>query len=295
MKEFISKFCEEYQYPAQAREELLASYDRIHKSEALLAVFCRAQEEYGADPGINYGEYLKHLRAACGKEGICWESASLLFFICLVPGLARHYERRGLPRELCRACMEDLKWKLAECRRVYGIWGTFVSDWFEGFFRLTRFTLGRLQFELLPFPEDYVSAGRVKPEGADKVINIHIPSSGPLLHEECVRSYRLAAEFFGGEFPGGECVFFCDSWLLFPDHGKFLPADSRILEFMRDFDIYTSRTDPGGNDLWRIFGLADCSDYVGLPEETALQRAYKGWLLGGGSPGIGRGIFLTKK
>ncbi len=294
MRTCITEFCTEYEYPAEAQELLLSVCDRIEQTEAIRGIFTRAAEEYEGNPHINYGAYLGSLKAACEKEKVSWESASLLFFICLTPGLARHYARSGLPGVLCRACLEDLKWKLKECRQVYGVWGSFVPDWFEGFFRLTRFTFGRLQFELLPFPGNYAGAGRGKPE-ADRVINIHIPSSGPLFHEECLRSYRLAADFFGDKFPGGECVFFCDSWLLYPRHREFLPADSRILQFMGDFEIYTFAEDPRGGDLWRIFGLADCSGYAKLPEKTSLQRSYKKWLLAGGKPGTGSGIFRIKK
>lgn len=52
--------------------------------------------------------------------------------------------------------------------------------WFDGFFEMTRFALGRLQFELMDFPESYEKTGHVRPEGMTKVINMHIPSCGPL-------------------------------------------------------------------------------------------------------------------
>lgn len=47
-------------------------------------------------------------------------------------------------------------------------------------FEMTRFALGRLQFELMDFPESYEKTGHVRPEGMTKVINMHIPSCGPL-------------------------------------------------------------------------------------------------------------------
>ncbi len=63
---------------------------------------------------------------------------------------------------------------------------------------------------------------------------------------------------------------------------------------MNDFDIYETEPDPQGGDLWRIFGRPDCSDTASLPEETSLQRVYKQWLLAGGTPGAGRGLFLLQ-
>lgn len=309
MREVIAGFCGEYQYPPQAAQTLLAVYGRIEEIPAARQLFGRAGEEYSRNPDMDYTQYLHGLKVVCEEEGLPWETASLLFFICLTPRLGRYYEDRGLPAAVCRASLEDLKWKLWECYRVYGVWGSFVPDWFPGFFMLNRFTLGRLQFEMMPFPAAYERAGREKPAGIQKALFVHIPSSGPLLHEDCIRSYRLAADFFRRFFPdnfpgkmpprgearasfGIPIAFGCISWLLFPEHRAFLPKNSRILEFMDDFDVYDSWPDPGGGDLWRIFGKPDCSDTEGLPENTSLQRAYKAWMLAGGTPGIGRGMLL---
>ena len=294
MRDNIINFCTEYQYPEEAEKELLAVCDAISASSSVKEIFSRTREEYGNNPQLDFQGLLAGLKTACKEEHIPWETASLLFFINLTPQLRRYYEQKGLPKELCRASLEDLKWKLLECRQVYGLWGTFVSDWFHGFFRVARFTLGRLQFELLPFPDNYEKEGRVKPRELEWAINIHIPSSGPLLHGECVRSYELAMDFFRSAFPGGTYAFVCHSWLLYPAHRSFLPANSRILEFMADFDIYTWHTDPAGEDLWRIFGKPDCSDTAALPENTSLRRAYKKWLLAGNQPGVGMGMILKR-
>lgn len=292
MKEYITRFCEEYHYPVQAVQTLTDTYEAAMKSPSLRALFDEAREAYALSPDLDYLQYLNALKTACTESSLSWESISLLFYICLVPQLAAYYAKRQLPEALCRASLEDLKWKLQECRQVYGLWGSFVPDWFAGFFRLTRFTLGRLQFELTSFPKNYVQCGRTKPEGMEHAINIHIPSSGPLLHEDCLHSYRLAADFFRSAFPGKKTAFICYSWLLYPEHYKFLPRHSRILDFMADFDIYDTDPDPAGGDLWRIFGLADCSDTAKLPEKTSLQQAYKKWLLNGNPPGTGTGLFF---
>lgn len=295
MKEIIARFCGEYGYPTEAQQELLAVYERIENTSAVREIFLKTRERYAQSPQLDYSGILEELQAACRQEDIPAETASLLLFICLVPQLYRYYEQQALPAALCKDSLMDLKWKLHECRRVRGIWGSFVSGWFSGFFDLTRFTLGRLQFELRPFPEGYALAGRTPPSGLRQAVNMHIPSSGPLLHEECRHSYRLAQEFFKDAFPGAETPFICNSWLLFPEHREFLPAHSHILEFMDDFDIYSSHSDPQGNDLWRIFGLPDCSDTARLPEKTSLQRAYKQWLLSGREPGTGNGLFFLNR
>lgn len=309
MKEIITCFFEEYGYPDEAVHTLQTVYESILHSDAARELFACAREEYARSPKLDCAQYLNRLRSICSEESIPWESASMLFYICLVPQLHQYYREYDLPDSLCRASLEDLKWKLQECHQVYGVWGSAVSDWFTGFFALCRFTLGRLQFELVPFPESYENAGRTKPAGLHHAINVHIPSSGPLLHDECIHSYHLAADFFRKQYPSeinaapaGQAkpdsaalsdqptAFVCDSWLLFPQHTEFLPAHFRILEFMKDFDIYASR--PSNGDLWRIFGQPDCSDTASLPEDTSLRKAYKQWILSGGTPGTGTGLFL---
>lgn len=59
------------------------------------------------------------------------------------------YEEKGIDLSIYHASMLDLKWKLMETNRVYGIWGVHCGDWFRPFFQAERFALGRLQFEVI--------------------------------------------------------------------------------------------------------------------------------------------------
>lgn len=131
------------------------------------------------------------------------------------------------------------------------------------------------------------------PEGMTKVINMHIPSCGPLKKEDCEASFRQAAAFFADAFPGEEIAFFCESWLLYPRHREFLSPDSGIVQFMSFFDIY--KTEEGDGDLWRIYNREYDGNPEALPEETTIQRGYKKLLLSGGHAGYGEGIFFRKK
>ena len=142
-------------------------------------------------------------------------------------------------------------------------------------------------------PESYEKTGHVRPEGMTKVINMHIPSCGPLKKVDCEASFRQAAAFFADAFPGEEIAFFCESWLLYPRHREFLSPDSGIVQFMSFFDIY--KTEEGDGDLWRIYNREYDGNPEALPEETTIQRGYKKLLLSGGHAGYGEGIFFRKK
>ena len=70
--------------------------------------------------------------------------------------------------------MMDLHYKLDECSLVYGTVGTFVAPWFSGFFNMTRFGLGRLQFEITNTKEEYIVGGVCIP-AESPAINIPLP------------------------------------------------------------------------------------------------------------------------
>lgn len=290
MRQEVKKFMEDHAWEAEAVQELTAFYDQWAADGACLAVLEKWVEEYRHNIHMDYRLANREVEAAAERAGKNAYQALLLLYLCLGRLLPEHYRRAGLPMEVCEDSLEDLKWKARECHKVYGVWGSFVAHWFPGFFDLTRFAIGRMQYELVPFPEKYVQAGGKQPEGAQWAINTHIPSSGRLNHEECVASYKKAASFWKEYFQIETPVFCCDSWLLFPEHEKFLPQQSNILRFQRDYRIYDSHTDEKGGDLWRIFDMEYDGRPEKLPEDTGLRRAYKKWLMDGNLPGWGRGV-----
>ncbi|MBQ9113406.1 MAG: hypothetical protein IJY05_00610 [Clostridia bacterium] len=93
---------------------------------------------------------------------------------------------------------------------------------FQVFFNLTRFALGRLQFELIPLPFNYEKNG-LKLEKGKTVINVHIPRTGtPMDKESCDDSYARANAFFKPQ-TGENTVFFCNSWSYTPKISIFSP------------------------------------------------------------------------
>ena len=190
--------------------------------------------------------------------------------------------------------MCDLKWKLWECKAVKGSWGSFVAGWFPGFFNLTRFALGRLQFEIVEFDGEYEKDGKKLKKG-DKVINVHIPRTlTPLDKKSRDDAYSQAAEFFRNMTDGAPIAFVCSSWLLYPEAEKILPAHSNIRGFMADYDIIRSKVDEEGDyhNMWRLFDMDFTGDFNDYPEDSSLRRAYKKFLLDGNRTGSGYGVFF---
>ena len=173
--------------------------------------------------------------------------------------------------------------------------GSFVAWWFPGFFNMTRFALGRLQFEIVTYKgEDYEKQGRILKKG-DRVINVHIPrSETPLTKEATDASYAQAAEFFADALLSRQVVFVCDSWLLLADTLEVFPKHTNTYRFIHEYDVVKNSYSPEGRygDAWRLFNMDYTGNIEDYPENTCMCRAYKDYLRRGGRGGSGFGILM---
>lgn len=286
MREYVASFCKEFDYPAEATECFLSAYDTISENKEVSEQFFGLIKDYDLSD-----ELLDKLTALSEKCGVHKYTLNFLYFVCLTKRMRELYKEQNLPYEIFYNTASDLKWKLMECHKRWGVWGSFVAHWFRRFFKLDRFALGRLQFEPSTIDFDYSHNGKELKKG-DTVINIHIPSAGPLTKELCYDSYKQAAEFYKDRFPNKPVAFVCYSWLLYPKHPEFLPETSNILKFMEDFDIVWSREQPEFGDCWRIFNMAYTGNPDDLPQDTSLRRAYASWLKKGNVIANGYGVFF---
>lgn len=290
MRDYIEVICRELDFPAKAANAMQDAWQRIADSPQANEIWQKWLSAYEQDIRMDYKAMLAEIDEVARLAKVHPYTAKLLIFLCLTKRLKELYEQKGIDLKIWHDSCMDLRWKLRECMENYGVWGSFVSWWFSGFFTMERFALGRLQFELVDFPEEYEKSGKARPDGMTKAINLHIPSCGKLDMEDCHASYRQAAQFFADAFCGGTVAFVCESWLLFPPHKKMLGEKSGIVRFMSEYEIL--KVEESDDDLWRIFGQADVKHPETLPEKTGLQRAYKERLQAGEPVGTALGIFF---
>ena len=290
--ENLDLFTREMDYPREAAVSLSQSLEQVFKRPEALSILTDADLTYTNNIHMDYKKILNELKDVSPSCGVHTYTLHMLFFIILSRKTRKIYDERGIAPEIFRASMMDLHWKLLECKKMFGIWGTSVADWQIWWFEVKRFALGRFQYELVPFEDTYEKNG-VSLHPGDLVINVHIPSCGPLRREEYMQSYAMAADFFRDSFEDRPVVFFCESWMLFPEHRLFLPKISNILGFMQDYDIYKEEYNNG--DLWRIFYEDHKKPAQELPQDTGLQRAYRSWLMEGHQAGLGFGVFIYDK
>lgn len=294
MIEYVLSFMNELGFDKEAVASLSDDIEKIYANEDAKALFAGAVDDYERDIHSNYTELREAAKRAGEIVGVHAYSAELLLFICFSKHLRELYRLRGIRDRIWFDSMSDLKWKLWECKAVKGIWGSFVAGWFPGFFNLTRFALGRLQFEIVEFDGEYEKNGRSLKKG-DKVINVHIPRTlTPLDKESRDDAYAQAAEFFRNMTDGAPIAFVCSSWLLYPEAEKILPVHSNIRGFMADYDMIRSKVNGEGEygDMWRLFDMDFTGDLNDYPEDSSLRRAYKKFLLDGNRTGSGYGVFF---
>ncbi|MFV0400333.1 MAG: acyltransferase domain-containing protein [Oscillospiraceae bacterium] len=283
--EYLTHFFEEQPYPEEAKAFLLEAAAVLLDKPSSNAVIERYIDQY-REGDIDFEAANQAVAEASKSVGISEYTGLLVFYILLTEELAEKYRKRGISMDIYQNTIQDLLYKAKECKAVHGVWGAFVASWFVGFYELTRFALGRLQFELSPLPIPYQKGDRLYPKGT-LAINMHIPSSGPLTKEQCEDSFRQALDFFAPE----SRLFMCDSWLLYPAHRQFLPSSSNILMFMDFFDIISQQEYPKQHDLWRIFGSKAQIPASQLPRDSGLQRAYADWIEAKNPVGSALGVF----
>lgn len=291
MREYLFDFFNEYGYTEKDSQHLLATYDKITADKSADRLFNEILSAYKADISMDYqGKLFKKTREISEITGVHDYTVELLVFICITKHLKAVYIERNIDLQIYRDSVLDLKWKLEECKAVKGIVGSFVSPWFCGFFDLTRFALGRLQFEIITTWQDYEKNGVKLEANKSKVINVHIPRTGtPLDKESCDKAYAQAREFFK-EQVGENCPFVSYSWLLYPENKDILPKHTNTYRFMSEYDIIGWEVN-NGKDLWRLFDTEE-KNPDRLPCDTTMRRCYVEHLKKGGRVGCGFGVRL---
>lgn len=217
----------------------------------------------------------------------------LLFCFHATGALLENYKKEGLPEELFYETMKDLKYKLTECKKVSNVYGMRSILWYDGFFKKYRHAFGRLQFDRMQYEGERIErAGCVLFEG-DFVLNCHIPSSGPLKHELCIESYKMAYEFFKDKTIDGILPILCSSWLLYPEYIDVFTRESNICKFAADYRIFDITTKEKFDECWRVFDRVwEDINKCPLPQDTSLQRSFVKYMNEGGSFGLGKGIIF---
>ncbi len=290
MRTYLQDFFTEFGYDPTDAAHLLDAYDKITANAEANTLFQEAIAAYQADINCDYNTLTAQSKKAARLTDVHNHTTDLLLFICLSKHLKQCYLARGIDLSIWHDSMLDLRYKLEECKLVRGVCGMFVAFWMPGWFKMTRFALGRLQFEVVDFNRTYENNG-ITLGKESKVLNMHIPRSGmPLSKAAYEDSFARAKAFFAEQFPDGPVPFVCHSWLLYPKMTEFVPARCNVISFLSEFEIL-SWDDSDGESLWCLFDTAERNPDR-LPTDTTLRRAFVERLKSGGRVGWGYGILF---
>ncbi len=291
--EYLDKFIKEQSIPYEAFEvlsEKITALDKICEEKPFFAIV----ENYSKTGAFDIEKIIKTVAKIVQKTGEDSAFYYMILSILLTSPLKAFYSKKGFTNELWEDTVAEIKRKAFECYKSYGIWGVGLGVWFRGMFEMRWFSFERLNFEIFDSPYDYCKNG-IEIKKGDNVISVHIPSGSPLIYDECLKGYNAAAKFFKEKFKMSPVVFYCNSWLVFPDNKKVLNENSNILKFAADYDIIDLEFSKEGCDFSRIFGCGYSGDLGELPTNTSLQKNVVEFLKSGGRLGNGKGFFIYKK
>lgn len=113
-------------------------------------------------------------------------------------------------------------------------------------------------------------------------LSFHIPAIGPVDLAECRKSFSQAMNFFAAHFPDRPFkAFFSHSWLYDRQLARYLPSDSNIVRFQREFYLYPLQGTDDRQILERVFDnrFRNLQD---APRETSLQKSVLAHMEDGG-------------
>ena len=111
----------------------------------------------------------------------------------------------------------------------------------------------------------------------DTVLDMHIPPRDTFTVETCRASLRQAFDFFAQQFPDNPFkAGFCHTWFFTHPLQEFLPPESHIVQFQREFYLYPHPGGPGF--LWEYAFGEKYRDIATAPRDTRLRRAVLDWL-----------------
>ena len=281
----ISNICERIEFPNEA----IATLEKVYATT--MQTFEKEIQTLSSqwlDPEADWKQCLADLSVIAEKTGVSINVLQLVFFLYSAIPLRKEYEKRNLPEELYWETLQDLRYKMIECYNLYGEWGIFVPIWYRCFYICERFSLGRLQYEKIPFPLDNYN-NIVKKD--DIVLACHIPSSGALLENDVIESLKSAYNFYKSYTVDGILTIVCHSWLLYEPFEEVFTDSPNVQKFRKLFNIIGNEKDETNRDFWRIFNKNFSKEtLLEVSPKTKLQNRLHKYLLEGNCMGCGLGI-----
>ena len=281
----IKEMSERLLFPKEAIDALLICEEKMRANADDID---RATKSFYTKGDLEYLNILEKIATECSVNRY---ECDMVFLLMAAPSLLDKYREAGYSEELFDETMADLRYKMYECKTVYGVWGSFVTFWFKDFYLLNIFKLGRMEYERRTYPFEDVE-GVVK--NGQIILSCHIPSSGPMKVDDIKDSLRRAYRFYKDDIKDGKLTVACFSWLLYPPLFADYKEGSNIKDFYNLFNIIDYRDNEKNGDFWRVFGVKYSTEALdSVVVDNSLKRKVYDHLKSGGNMGYGIGIITV--
>ena len=269
---------EKHNYPLDAREVIIRANEKILANEKANKIYDYMYKMYWVKKK-NFDKFRNKVNELAELIDESPYTINLVLLINCTNPLKAAYKKAGISEDIYWRSVLDLKSKMLECKENFDIYGTFVEGWFMSFYTLRRFALGRFQYDLSDFGEEFYEGHGIHIKDSEFCLGMHIPShQEPLTYEVRLDSYKKAFEFFKVRFDGKHIIICCGSWLLYPDNLNILPEKSNTCDFILDFEPLDIKRTYDFGDCWRIFGQnKSCLKPEELQRDTTMQKAFAEW------------------
>ena len=275
--------------------------DHIKLKEEEQTLFWQARElSRGKEEEIAYGYMRKNVSYqesmdalnAMVQEKLPIETLYFLFFSACAKYLLEDYQNKGVSEEIFWDSMKDFRYKITECQSAKDLFGIFVPGWYDKFFKMNRFALGRLQYDISAYDNDSIVIENHPIHEGDFILYCHIPAAGPLTPESVLDSLKRAYHFFKDRLKDGVLVVKCCSWILYPGYQPLFKEGGNLDKFSKNFFLVSHRDLDNFSAAYLIFGKDYRGNVEELPQDTSLRKKFVQYIKENGTFGDGSGIIL---
>jgi hypothetical protein len=271
--------------------EIIAVWPRISQAPEWRWLLQHCHQQLMAQIGTPYSSPQLRWKPLPAHLGAFGRLFYVYVFFAALPAIRQWHHEHGIPDDVSWAILGDLGEHIAIYRRIFGVTGLDVPQWFTLHFSGKIYRLGRLQFERrqisfrlsIHSDNSVAHASSLMPHPGDPTLAVHIPESGgPFSPAACSASFERARSFFARYFPEEPYRFaICSSWLLDPQLADYLPPTSNIISFQRRFQLIPEGTNDDQSVIRFVFRRTSPS-LDELPQRTTLERAVVAHLRAGG-------------
>ncbi len=298
LNQWLKYVCGEFDFPDYTYPQLQDCLSKILANDEAQRIFASILDEYSNDYNTDFNGMMKKMDNIANITGVHAFVVYLLFCVVFLKPLKTFHEQKNLEESIWRETCLDVKYKMYHCVNIYNICGIFDMDmvWMARYYKVDRFPMGRLQFEIVYLEEDRIIQGVSLKKGSP-MINVHIPRTGEKLDMvEAYKSYARGAQFFKDLFPDEYVVFCCETYFFHESVLGIVKVGSNMHKFTSDYTVFPYKDDKDYFEMWRVFDCyVDASNLDTLPTNTTFRRDLVEYLKTGKPVGEGRGIFIYKK